>query len=94
MITTYNDRIAELNAKINEHERLVKQFTDVVLPREKQNAVLAEKAKAERKIRRVQEDCELIQRELEKERVSRRVALKAQGERDNQAEKKILALQA
>ena len=60
-----------------------------VLPREIQKAITQEQDKAERRVRKVQEQCESIKRELEREQVARRTGRKAMEESAREGERKI-----
>jgi hypothetical protein len=77
---------------MKEMDRQAQRVVRTVLPQEIQKAVAVEQARADRRIRKVQEECELIKRELEREQVARRVGRKAMEEREREADKKVAEL--
>ncbi len=66
----------------------------VQTPQEIQRAVAIEQANALVRIRNVQQECDLIKRELEREQVARRVQRKAVEERERDTEKKTAEMKA
>ncbi|ORY33151.1 hypothetical protein BCR39DRAFT_521480 [Naematelia encephala] len=60
-----------------------------VVPLEIQRALAAEQAKTARQIRKIQEESDIIQRELEKARVAKKENRKAMEEREREMEKRI-----
>jgi chromosome segregation ATPase len=74
-------------------QRQVLNYANTVLPQEIQQAVKAEQARGERRVRKVQEECGIIKRELEKEQVARKAVKKAMEERLSDAERKMADIQ-
>ncbi len=69
---------------MKEMDRQAQRVVRTVLPQEIQKAVAVEQARADRRIRKVQEECEL--------QVARRVGRKAMEEREREADKKVAEL--
>jgi len=67
----------------------MRQLQDVIFPHELARAVQAERAKADKVVKKAMDDAERIQRELEKEQVARRASRKETAEREADWEKKL-----
>jgi hypothetical protein len=85
-------RLSEAQRENTRLEHQAHTFATTILRQEVEKAVSDERAKSERRVRKVQDDCELIKRELEREQVARKSARKAMEERLGEAEKKMVEM--
>ncbi|KIR52178.1 hypothetical protein I315_05471 [Cryptococcus gattii Ru294] len=89
--------IHALQGKIFQLESTLKETNaemKTIIPNEIRKAKEAEQAKADKKIKRIMDELEVIQRELEKEKVARRAGKKEMDERAKENEKKMLNLES
>ncbi|OXG84222.1 hypothetical protein C345_04126 [Cryptococcus neoformans A2-102-5] len=90
VIHALQGRIFQLESTLKETNAEMK----AIIPNEIRKAKEAEQAKADKKIKRIMDELEVIQRELEKEKVARRAGKKEMDERAKENEKKILILES
>ncbi|WVO22412.1 uncharacterized protein IAS62_003742 [Cryptococcus decagattii] len=89
VIHALQGRIFQLESTLKETNAEMK----TIIPNEIRKAKEAEQAKADKKIKRIMDELEVIQRELEKEKVARRAGKKEMDERAKENEKKMLNLE-
>ncbi|KAK4684532.1 TRAF-interacting protein, partial [Tremellales sp. Uapishka_1] len=89
---TFHDQITRHEAAVEEHRREIQAMREA-MPAAVNNAVMAEQARSERKIRKVREECELIRRELEREQVARKAGKREREETERESRRKMTELQ-
>jgi hypothetical protein len=89
LVPTLHHRLAEAQRENTRLQHQAHTFATTILRQEVDKAVSDERVRSERRVRKVQDDCELIKRELEREQVARKSARKAMEERLGEAEKKM-----